>query len=104
MTLEELASKLDALGYPVAYSHFKTKQDTPFIVYLVTDSDTFSADNKVIHELTNVDIELYVTNKSLVIETAIKNLLIENELPWTYDEQFIQSDGVFKCTFSIQLI
>ena len=49
MTLTQLAQKLLALGYPVAYSHFKSIQVPPFICYLVVDGDTFSADNKPIH-------------------------------------------------------
>jgi len=104
MTLSQLAQKLLALGYPVAYSHFKSIQVPPFICYLVVDGDTYSADNKPIHESSFVDIELYVKDKSLAAEGKIKVMLTENELSWDYDEQFIESEGVFKCTFSITLI
>ena len=109
MTLPQLALKLLELGYPVAYSHFvNTEKDPapspPFICYLVIDSDTFSADNKPIHETSFLDIELYVKEKNLVAEGQIKVMLKENELSWSYDEQFIESEGVFKCTFSITLI
>lgn len=109
MSLEELYEALVKLNYPVAYSHFVPTEDEPapsppFICYLVIDSDTFSADNKVLKEFIYVDIELYVKNKDLVAEQAIKKMLNENELPWSYDEVFIKAEGVFKCTFSIQLI
>lgn len=104
MTITQLAQKLLALGYPVAYSHFKSIQVPPFICYLVVDGDTFSADNKPIHESSSLDIELYVNDKNLVAEGKIKAMLTENELSWSYDEQFIESEGVFKCTFSITLI
>lgn len=104
MTLPELAQKLLALGYPVAYSHFKSKKEPPFICYLVLDGDTFRADNKPFHESTEVDIELYVANKNLAAEKKIKDMLTDNELPWSYDEIFIKNEGVFKCTFSITLI
>lgn len=104
MKLSELAQRLNALGYPVAYSHFKSAQAPPFICYLVVDSDTFSADNTVLSESTYVDIELYVTNKDLTVEKKIKDMLKENELPWSYDEIFIKDEGVFKCTYSITLI
>ena len=103
MTLTELAQKLKALDYPVAYSHFKSVQAPPFICYLVVDGDTFTADNKVAAELISVDVELYVANKDLKVEQKIKNMLNDNELPWSYDEQFIKDEGVFKCTFSITL-
>jgi hypothetical protein len=109
MTLTQLAEKLLSLGYPVAYSHFINTEENPapsppFICYLVVDGDTFSADNKPIHESSYLDIELYVKDKNLVAEGKIKDLLTENELSWSYDEQFIESEGVFKCTFSITLI
>lgn len=104
MTLPELAQKLVALGYPVAYSHFKSAQVPPFICYLVVDGDTFSADDKVISEFTYVDIELYTINKDLIAEKKIKDMLKENELSWLYGELFIRDEGVFKCTYSITLI
>lgn len=104
MTLLELYNALVSLGYPVAYSHFVEAQTPPFICYVVTDTNPFSADNKPIHENVNVDIELYVKEKSLTIENQIKNLLTEKELPWIYNELFIDTEGVFQCTFSITLI
>lgn len=104
MKLTELAQKLAVLGYPATYSHFDSVQVPPFICYLVTDVDSFSADNKVISESFHVDIELYVATKNLTAEQAIKNMLNANELPWDYDEVFIKTEGVFKCTFSITLI
>lgn len=104
MTLAELAQKLKTLGYPVAYSHFKSAQVPPFICYLVVDGDTFSADNTVLSKSTYVDIDLYVSNKDLAAEKKIEDMLKENELPWGYDELFIKDEGVFKCTYSITLI
>lgn len=109
MTLPQLAQMLLSLGYPVAYSHFVNTEENPvpsppFICYLVVNGDTFSADNKPIHESSSLDIELYVKDKNLVAEGKIKAMLTENELSWSYDEQFIESEGVFKCTFSITLI
>lgn len=103
MSLEELKSLLETTGYPVAYSHFTSKKNPPFVCYLVTPSDNFSADNTTYHEVINVDIELYTKIKDETAENKIKKLLNEHELPWEYDEQYIQSEGVFQCTFSIQL-
>lgn len=104
MTLIELGNLLEGLGYPVAYSHFKEPQKPPYVIYVAPDTDPFSADNRVIFESINVDIELYVRNKSMDIENQIKELLNENELPYVYAESYINDQGVFKCTFSTQLI
>ena len=102
MTLAELAKKLSELGYPVAYSHFKKSQKLPFICYLVVDSNNFIADNKVYREILNVDIELY-SNKDFAAENKIKEMLNENELPYSYDEIYVNGEEVFKSTFSIQI-
>ena len=103
LTLPQLAQKLNAI-YPTAYSHFKSTQALPFICYLVVSGDTFAADNTVLTESTYVDIELYSATKNLAAEKKIKDMLKENELPWSYDEIYIEAEGVFKCTFSTKLI
>lgn len=103
MTLPELAQKLNAL-YPTRYSHFNSSQETPFICYLDDGSDNFFADNKVYVEGTLVNIELYTKTKDLAAEKKIKDMLNENEIP--YDKAptiFIESEGVYLCTFSITL-
>lgn len=105
MTLTQLAQKLLALGYPVAYSHFKSTQTPPFICYFDQGSGNFSADNETYHEVEFVDIELYSTKKDLVIERKIKDLLKENKLPYTKAPPvWIESEGVFQFIFTIQLI
>ena len=104
MTLPELAQHLVKLGYPVAYSHFKSAQSLPFICYLVVEGDTFTADDTVFGESAYVDIELYSPTKNLAAEKKIKEMLKTNELPWDYNEVYIADEGFFKCTFSIKLI
>ncbi|MEK4283222.1 hypothetical protein [Ureibacillus sp. FSL K6-0165] len=103
-SLAELAQGLKSLGYPVAYSHFSSAQTPPFICYRVIDSETLTGDNTVVDEAINVDIELYTETKNLTAENKIKQFLKDNELIWDYNEIFIESEGVFQCVFSIQLI
>ncbi len=103
-SLTDLAQGLKSLGYPVAYSHFKSAQTPPFICYRVIDSDTLTGDNTVVDEAINVDIELYTETKNLTAENKIKQFLKDNELPWDYVESYIETEGVFQCVFSIQLI
>lgn len=103
-TLAELAEGLETLGYPVAYSHFNDSQKPPFICYLVKKSNPFSADDTVLVEEIDVDIELYVKEKDVKVEKRLKEMLKANGLIWEYLEGFIPSEGVFQCVFSITLI
>ena len=104
MTLTELAQGLNKI-YPTRYSHFTSKQEPPFICYIDDGSNPLFADNKVLVEGTYIDIELYTKTKDLAAERKIKQFLNENELPYTKSPTvFIESEGIFQCVFSIEII
>lgn len=104
MTMPELAKALNKL-YPTRFSHFTSKQDPPFICYIDTDYDNFTADNKVIVEGVYVDIELYTKTKDLAAERKIKSFLNENELPYGQSPTIpLESEGLFQCIFTIKLL
>ena len=103
-TLDELADKLNEL-YPTRYSHFNSKQEGTFIVYLDQGEDNFHADNKVLTEITLVDIELYSPEKNLVAERQIKDLFRANNIQ--YDKlatTYIEDEKIFLTTFAIELV
>lgn len=103
-TLAELAVGLNAL-YPTRYSHFTSKQQTPFICYIDTDHENMAADNVIIVEGVYVDIEFYAVNKDLKGEAKIKGFLNKNELPYTQSPTIhIESEGFFQSVFSIKLL
>lgn len=101
--LNKLIEALEALGYPFAYSHFNKKQDSPCIVYVIHDSESFTADDVVYKEILYIDIDLYVAVKNLEIEKQIKNILKEHEIAWSYSEVYIAESKAFKCSFSIEI-
>jgi hypothetical protein len=109
MNLAELNLVLGATGYPVAYSHFKASKDRPipeppYIVYLVTYSSNFSADNVVYKKIDNVQIELYTVKKDLEAESKLEAVLIDNELPFDSTEAFIESEELFQKIYEVRLI
>lgn len=104
MTLEELKSILEATGFPVAYSHFKSAVEPPFIVYLVDSEPNFKADNKVYKKLYDVRIELYTDKKDLVAESKLETLLNDNGLPSDADEVFIESENMYMRIYETRLI
>ncbi|MEK4425167.1 hypothetical protein [Solibacillus sp. FSL K6-1523] len=104
MIMTELAQALNKF-YPTRFSHFTSKQEPPFICYIDTDYDNISADNKIIVEGVYIDIELYTKTKDLIAERKIKSFLNANELPYSQSPTiFIESEGLFQCIFSVELI
>ena len=104
MTLVELKKLLDATGYPVAYSHFNEAKEAPYICYLVTYSPNFKADNKTYHKIDSIDIELYTDKKDLQAELIVEGILDENEIPYDSDEDFIESEKLFRKIYEVRLI
>lgn len=108
MTLTELKKLLDATGFPVAYSHFKSAPNKPipnppYITYLVTYSSNFHADNKVHKQIQNIDIELYTNKKDLLAESIVEDILDDNEIPYDTAETFIESEKVFQKIYEVRL-
>lgn len=103
MTLKELATILTAVGYPIAYSHFKEEQQTPFICYRETMSDNFIADNKVYMKIPLVDIELYTDKKDLEAERKLESVLDQNEIGWQAIETFIPTENIYQRVYEIKL-
>lgn len=104
MTIEELAQGLNEI-FPTRFSHFASKQEPPFICYLDVDYDNMIADNKVIAEVIDIDIELYTRIKDYEAEKKIKDFLNANDLPFNQSPTlFIEDDNVFQSVLNIRLI
>jgi|SRR5699024_3889940 len=103
MTLAELKRMLDETGLRVAYSHFNSPVEPPFITYLVNNNPNFIADNKVYHKIKDVTIELYTVKKDETIEQLIENLLDERELPYRPYEFYIDSERLFQKNYEVRL-
>lgn len=69
-------STLSSLRIPCAYSHFKTDQEPPYIVYIGRGQDTFGADNTWYHRENTYQIEYYFKTKSEATEAEIESTLL----------------------------
>lgn len=109
MKLIDLVTLLNSLKIPVAHSHFKRTSITPapgppFITYTTPNDDDFKADNINYHEITDVDIELYTDKKDLVLEGQLRQLLVDNELPFNAYQAYVESEELFQKTYEVRLI
>ncbi|PAF32112.1 hypothetical protein CHI14_09410 [Paenibacillus sp. 7516] len=104
MTQTELYNGLEAIGYPVAYSHFKSEPKAPYLVYLFAYDNDFMADNVNYAEIPNFQVELYTEKKDPVAEEKVKAKLKEMQLPYNRTETYLESENMFQMVFTIQLI
>lgn len=100
---DRLYTMLKGLGLPVAYRFFKTRQEPPFIVYLLTDTDNFGADNQVYNKANNYQVELYSDEKDVVREKSLEDLFTSNDFFYEKTETYIESEGLYEVLYEIQM-
>ena len=103
MELKELVKILEKLKIPIAYNHFSTVQEPPYLVYKVTSTNNFIADNKVYKKIRKVDLELYTGNKNEELEKKLEAILCENEMVFDCFETYIQSEDVYQVIYEISI-
>lgn len=105
MTLPELKKKIDTLGLPVAYHCFAVGQvpKLPYIVYYADEDNGFYADDTVYYEGYAVTIEVYSEQKNLELESKVKKLLNDNQLPYGSYESFLESEDMYLKAYEINI-
>ncbi len=87
---------LQAAGLPVAYSHFKTVQAPPYIVYMGDGQTIFPASDSVYHKSELYRAEYYFKKKDPATEDLIETKLSDNGFIYEKSEDvWIEDEGVF---------
>ncbi len=93
---------LESTDLPCVYSHFKTPQEPPYLVYIGGGQNTFGADNTHYWRKNTYQIEYYFTEKNEALETEIEDVFLENGLNYEKSEDvFIEEEGVFVIYYTI---
>ena len=93
---------LQSTKLPCAYSHFKTKQSPPYIVYIGNGQDVLEADNTHYWRENTYQVEYYFTTKNETNEANIEDALLENGYNYTKSEDvYIEDEGVFVIYYQI---
>ena len=93
---------LQSTGLPCAYSHFKSPQEPPYLVYLGSGQDVLEADNTHYWKNNRYQIEYYFTEKNETNEAAIEKVLLDNGLLYDKSEDvFIEDEGVFVIYYTV---
>ena len=104
MTYKQVYQMLLEVGIPVAYNHFDTPQELPFICYVYDDDNDLMADNINYQKIRSVSIELYTQNKDFDLEATVEAVLTANELPFSRSEDYLDSERMYMVIFDTQIV
>ena len=99
-----LASILAQAGVPVARNAFLKAQAPPYIVYLLSHSDNFTADSQVYLKRDNYQVELYTEKKATALEETLEGLFDSHGLVYDRTETYLESEKMLEVIYEIQLI
>lgn len=109
MTLKQIVEMLESINIPVAYRAFEVDKHNPppappFICYFFPNSDPEFADNANAAKVEELDIELYTDRKNFELENSIEEALKSNELPFSREEDRIDSEQMLQTTFITEVL
>ena len=93
---------LQTTGLPCAYSHFRTNQSPPYIVYIGNGQEVFEADNTHYYRENNYQVEYYFTTKDESNEASIEDALLGAGYLYEKSEDvYIEDQNVFVIYYNI---
>lgn len=97
-----ITETLAGLPIPAAYSHFKTRQEPPFVVYIGAGQTQFDGDDTLYWRRNTYQIEYYFTEKNEANETALEDALLAGGFKFTKSgDTFIEDMGVFVIFYDV---
>lgn len=103
MSIVETLNTIKAtLGIPSAYSHFKSEQVPPYLVYIGAGQNQMSGDDTAYWRRNTYQLELYFAEKDEALETSIEDALLADG--WRYsrsDDAYEESQGLFVIFYDV---
>ena len=105
MTLKKFDEMLQTIGLPVAYYSFPEGKapPLPFICYLETNTDNFSADGIVYHEVKKMAVELYIKRRDLKLEATIEATFKNNGIFWQKDFVYLNDERCYEILYEMEI-
>ena len=100
--VETLTRITTALGIPAAYSHFKSEQAPPYLVYTGAGQNQMSGDDTAYWRRNTYQLEFYFAEKDEALETSIEDALLADG--WRYsksDDAYEESQGLFVIFYDV---
>ncbi|EKB53582.1 LAGLIDADG family homing endonuclease [Falseniella ignava] len=103
--MKKVVNMLKEINLPYAYDHFGegNAPNPPFICYLYTGSDNFSADGRVYLKKNQVNIELYTDKKAVTLEQTVEDVLDRYGIFYNKSEVYIESEKLYEVLYQFTL-
>ncbi len=103
MSLEELKDLLDTTDLPVSYRAFPAGKapSLPYICYLCSYSNNFTADDRVYQKITHINVELYTREKRPDLEGKLETVLAD--LCWEKAEEYLDDEKCYEIIYEIEV-
>lgn len=97
---------VSSIGVPYAYHHFTedTAKPPPFVCFYYPGDDDLMADNSNYAKIRPLTIELYTDNKDFDLEATVEGVLAANELPFSRDETYIDTEKMYLVTYQTEVV
>ena len=105
MTHKEVMQMVSEMDIPFAYDHFAEGESPkpPFICFLFSGSENFSADNIVYATFETLHLELYTDEKNPELEAKVEAVFSKHELFWNKTEVWIESEKLYEVLYTMSV-
>lgn len=100
--MQELKTILEQLEIPVAYDHFNTATNPPFIAFRRYSQNNFGADDIVYEKINNYYVYLITDYKDVELEEQLENVLTEAGIFFNVEsEDYVDDEKCYQIVYSI---
>lgn len=105
MTYEEICKMIQETGLTFAYHHFAEGEspEPPFLIFLSSGENTFSADNYMYFSFKKLNIELYTDRKSPETEKIVEEILKKHQIFYNKSEIWIESERLYEVLYEMEV-
>ncbi len=100
--MRDFKTILEQLNIPVAYDHFNTATNPPFIAFRRYSQSNFGADNKVYEKINNYYIYLVTEYKDIELEEQLEDVLTENDIFFNVEsEEYVEDEKCYQIVYAV---
>lgn len=105
MTYQEIYKMIKETGLPFAYHHFAEGEspEPPFLIFLSSGENNFSADNYMYFSFKKLNIELYTDRKSPETEKKVEEILKKYQIFYNKSEIWIESEKLYEILYEMEV-